>query len=143
MRFALVPILLAAVLAVTGCPSSSLSTAASDANRKMEAQGLPFRYSVQDTGSGEGLVLHMQQMPVGQTRADANTKNEILEAILQKEKSKGRIGADIKDVHPMQDGREVWTLQSLHGGIAYVVSLGDPRQSVVKIGLLGPYNYAQ
>jgi hypothetical protein len=143
MKNVLLPIFLATALMLSACPSSSLSSAASSANQKLEAQGLPFRWSVQDTGSGEGMVMHMLPLPVGQTRADAQTSQEILGAIRHKEQGKGRARAELQEVRQMQDGREVWVLQSLGAGIAYVVTLGNPTQGITKIGLLGPYDYAK
>jgi hypothetical protein len=141
-NLALLPIVLAAALAMTACPSSGLSSAAADANDRLEAQGLPFRWTVQSTDDGEVMVMHMLPLPAGPTRADAQLSEEILVAIRRKEQSKGRPSAELKEVHQMADGREVWILQSLRDGIAYVVTLGNPTQGVTKIGLLGPYSYS-
>jgi hypothetical protein len=135
--------ILAVALAMTACPSSSLSTTASAANEGLEAQGLPFRWTVQSTDDGEVMVMHMLPLPAAPTRADAHLTGEILGAIRRKEESKGRRSAELKEVRQMADGREVWILQSLRDGIAYVVTLGSPAQGVMKIGLLGPYSYSQ
>lgn len=143
MRFALLPMVLAVALAMTACPTSNLSSTASAANDKLEAQGLPFRWSVQGTDDGEVMVMHMLPLPVAPTRADAHMSGEILEAIRRREQSKGRPAADLKEVRHMDDGREVWILQPLREGVAYVVTFGSSTQSVAKIGLLGPYTYSQ
>jgi hypothetical protein len=143
MRFALVPILLTVALAMAACPSSSLSSAASAANERLEAQGLPFRWSIQSSSDGEVMVMHMLPLPVAPTRADAHLAGEILGAIRSKEQSKGRSFAGLKEVRQMADGREVWILQSLRDGIAYVVSFGSSTPGVANIGVLGPYTYSQ
>jgi hypothetical protein len=142
VKFWLVPMLAAVALAMTACPSSGLSSAAAAANEKLEAQGLPFRWTVQSTDDGEVMVMHMLPLPVAPTRADENLSGEILKAIRIKEQSKGRGTTALKEVRQMTDGREVWILQSLREGIAYVVSFsGAP--GVTKIGLLGPYSFSQ
>ena len=128
---------------MTACPSSSLSSAASEANDRLEAQGLPFRWIIQSTDDGEGMVMHMLPLPAAPTRAEAHLAGEILGAIRIKEQGKGRASAEVKEVRHMADGREVWILQSLRDGIAYVVSFGSSTQGVTKIGLLGPYSYSQ
>jgi len=87
--------------------------------------------------------MHMLPLPVAPSRADAQVTGEVLTAIRRREQSKGRAYAELKEVHQMPDGREVWVLQSLGSGIAYVVSLGSSTQGVTKIELLGPYTYAQ
>lgn len=143
MRFALLPMILTVALAMTACPTSNLSSTAGAANEKLEAQGLPFRWSVQSTDDGEVMVMHMLPLPVAPTRADAHLSGEILEAIRRREQSKGRPSAELKEVHHMDDGREVWILQSLGAGIAYVVTFGSSTQGVAKIGVLGPYTYSQ
>jgi hypothetical protein len=142
VRIALVPIVLTVAVAITACPSSNLSSAAGAANEKLEAQGVPFRWSVQSTDDGEVMVMHMLPLPVAPTRADAHLSGEILAAIRRREQSKGRPSTELREVRHMEDGREVWVLQSLRDGIAYVVSFGTATQAVTKIGVLGPYSYA-
>ena len=141
MRCALVPIVLTVALAITACASSSLSSAASTANVKLEAQGLPFRWAIQSTSDGEVMVMHLLPLPVAPTRADAHLAGEILSAIRRKEQSKGRASAELQEVRHMADGREVWILQSPLGGIAYVVSFRSSAQGVTRV--LGPYVYSQ
>ena len=143
MRFSLLPILLTVALAIAACATSNLSSQASAANERLAAQGLPFRWAVQGTGDGEVMIMHMLPLPVAQTRADAQLMGEILGAIRRREQSKGRPSVELKEVRQMTDGREVWILQSLREGIAYVVSFGSSTQDVTKIGVLGPYSYAQ
>jgi len=144
MRFALVPILLAVAMTMTACPSSGLASAAAQSNAGLEAKGLPFRWSVQSTSDGgETMVMHMLPLPVASdTKADPQLKADILKGIQAKEQTKGRPTAKLKEVRQMQDGREVWVLQSLGAGLAYVVSFGS-QPGVTKIGVLGPYTFSQ
>jgi NADH:ubiquinone oxidoreductase subunit E len=79
----------------------------------------------------------MLPLPVAPTKADAKLAEEILGGIRKKEQSNGRTDALLQEVHQMQDGREVWVLQSLNEGIAYVVGLKTP------IRVQGPYNFAK
>ena len=72
----------------------------------------------------------------GHANANAKLADEILAGIRKKEQANGRTDAMLQEVQQMQDGREVWVLQSLNGGIAYVVGLKTP------IRVQGPYNYA-
>jgi hypothetical protein len=141
VRFSLVAILLTVALVMTACASSSLSSRASAANEGLAAQDLPFRWTVQSTSDGEVLVMRMLPLPVAPSRANAQLTGEILEAIRRKEQGKGRTSADLKEVRQMPDGREVWILQSLLEGIAYVVSFGSASQGVTRV--VGPYSYSQ
>ena len=143
MRAVLLPILVVLALGLAGCPSSALSDTVSASNQKLEAEGLPFRWSIQGSGDSETMVMRKLPLPVAPTRADAHTAQEIMSAIRAKEQGKGRATVELQEVQQMQDGREVWILQSLGQGTAYVVTLGSPTQGITKIGLLGPYNYSQ
>jgi hypothetical protein len=142
MKNVLLPLLPAVALLLSACPSSSLNSAASTANQKMESQGLPFRYSVQGSGSDERLVIRMLPLPAGETKADAHLAQEVMTAIRQREQGKGRASVELQEVRQMPDGREVWVLQSIGEGVAYVVSLGSSAGAVRNVGLLGPYNYS-
>ena len=132
MKNAVLPVLF--VLALSACSSTEVSSGHAAANAKLEAQGLPFRWSV---GEGGAAVMRLLPRPVGPTKADAKTAEEILGGIRKKEQGNGRTDAMLQEVQQMQDGREVWVLQSLSGGIAYVVGLKTP------IRVQGPYNYAK
>lgn len=132
MKNVLLPILF--LLALSACSSTEVSSGHAAANAKLEAQGLPFRWSA---GEGGAAVMRLMPLPVGPTKADAKLADEILAGIRKKEQSNGRTDAMLQEVHQMQDGREVWLLQSLSGGIAYVVGLQTP------IRVQGPYNYAK
>jgi hypothetical protein len=98
---------------------------------------------VQSTGDGETMVMHMLSLPVAPTRADAQLTGEILNAIRRKEQGKGRAQVELEEVRHMADGREVWVLQSLLEGIAYVVSFGSSTQGVAPIRVVGPYSYSR
>jgi hypothetical protein len=132
MKFALVPVLF--LLALSACSSTEVSSGHAAANAKLEAQGLPFRWSA---GEGGAAVMRLMPLPAGPTKADAKLAGEILAGIRKKEQANGRTDAMLQEVQQMKDGREVWLLQSLNGGIAYVVGLTTP------IRVQGPYNYAK
>ena len=87
------------------------------------------------------MVMRMLPLPVAPTRADAQLTAQILEAIRRKEQGKGRAGAALEEVRQMPDGREVWILQSLLDGVAYVVSFGSSSQGVMRV--VGPYSYSR
>jgi hypothetical protein len=132
LKTILLPIVL--LLALSACSSTEVSSGHAAANAKLEAQGLPFRWSA---GEGGAAVMRLMPLPVAPTKADAKLADEILAGIRKKEQSNGRTDAMLQEVQQMQDGREVWVLQSLTGGIAYVVGLKTP------IRVQGPYNYAK
>jgi len=127
-------VLLTFMLALAACSSTEVSSGHAAANAKLEAQGLPFRWSA---GEGGAAVMRLLPLPAGPTKADAKLAEEILGGIRKKEQANGRTDAMLQEVQQMQDGREVWVLQSLSGGIAYVVGLKTP------IRVQGPYNYAK
>jgi hypothetical protein len=132
MKTAMLPILF--LLALSACSSTDVSSGHAAANAKLEAQGLPFRWSASEGGAA---VMRLLPLPVAPTKADAKLAEEILAGIRKKEQSNGRTDSLLQEVQQMQDGREVWVLQSLDGGIAYVVGLKTP------IRVQGPYNYAK
>ena len=50
----------------------------------------------------------------------------------------------LANIRPSQTGGSAMrTLQSLHQGIGYVVTMGKPNQGVTNVELLGPYNYSR
>ena len=132
MKWVVLPVLM--VLALSACSSTEVSSGHAAANAKLEAQGLPFRWSAGEGGAAEMRLL---PLPSGPTKADAKLADEILAGIRKKEQANGRTDAMLQEVKQMQDGREVWVLQSLTGGIAYVVGLKTP------IRVQGPYNFVK
>lgn len=143
MRLLSIVLVLVAVLCLTACPSSTLSSTASTMNQKYEAQGLPFRFTAQDTGDGEALVMRMLPLQAGPTRADAHLAGEIMTAIRAREQGKGRPTVHLEEVRYLQDGREAWVLQTLGMGIAYVVRVGNSQPGITNVELLGPYEYSK
>jgi len=123
------------VLALAACSSTEVSSGHASANTTAEMRGLPFRW--EKTSDGKATVMRLLPLPVAPTKADAKLAEEILSGIRKKEQDAGRTDAMLQEVHPMQDGREVWVLQSLGEGIAYVVGLKNP------IRVQGPYNFAK
>jgi len=139
MKYAILLITFLGVLA--GCEdTSSISNAVASANSKMEAQGSPFRYAAQDS---EHMVLTLMPLPTGPTRAVPPLAKKTLEAITTAENRKGRSVANLQEVRYLQDGREVWVLQSLSSGIAYVVAFANPSQADSSIRVTGPTVYAK
>jgi len=128
-----VPILF--LLALAACSSNEVSSGYSSANSTAEMKGLPFRW--EKTADGKATVMRLLPLPVAPTKADAKLAEEILAGIRKKEQANGRTDAMLQEVHQMTDGREVWVLQSLGEGIAYVVGLKNP------IRVEGPYNFAK
>ena len=55
----------------------------------------------------------------------------------------GRTTALLEEVRHLQDGREVWVLQSLGGGVAYIVSFSDPSNPKSHIKIEGPTTYSK
>ena len=133
MKTAILPILF--LLALAACSSNEVSSGYSSANSTAEMKGLPFRW--EKTADGKATVMRMLPLPVAPTKADARLAEEILAGIRKKEQGNGRTDAMLQEVHQMPDGREVWVLQSLNEGIAYVVGLKNP------IRVQGPYNFAK
>ena len=133
MKKILLPIFLA--LALAACSSNEVSSGHASANSTAEMQGLPFRW--EKTADGKATVMRLLPLPVAPTKADAKLAEEILAGIRKKEQANGRTDALLQEVHQMADGREVWVLQSLGEGIAYVVGLKNP------IRVQGPYNFAK
>ena len=133
MKVALLPILF--LVALTACSSTEVSSGHANANAKLQAQGLPFRW--ENTSDGKATVMRLLPLPAAPTKADAKLADEILAGIRKKEQANGRTDAMLQEVKQMQDGREVWVLQSLTGGIAYVVGLKTP------IRVQGPYNFVK
>ena len=133
MKTGLIPIVF--LLALSACSSTEVSSGHANANAKLQTQGLPFRW--ENTSDGKATVMRLLPLPAAPTKADAKLAEEILAGIRKKEQNNGRTDAMLQEVLQMQDGREVWLLQSLSGGIAYVVGLKAP------IRVQGPYNYAK
>jgi hypothetical protein len=121
--------------ALAACSSNEVSSGHASANSTAEMQGLPFRW--EKTADGKATVMRMLPLPVGPTKADAKLAEEILAGIRKKEQGNGRADVMLQEVRQMADGREVWVLQALNEGIAYVVGLKSP------IRVQGPYNYAK
>lgn len=128
-------ILLAAVLSACATPMSS---AVSEANKKMELNGSPFRYRAVDDSS---MTLTLMPLPVGPTRAVPSLAQQALDSITTQESRKGRSVANVEEVRHLQDGREVWVLRTLGEGIAYIVAFAAPSQPGTDIRVTGPTVY--
>lgn len=125
--------------ALAGCTdTSSISNTVAQSNKQLEAKGSPFRYVAQDSSS---MVQTLLPLPAGPTRASPELAQQILGAITQAEKKAGR-GTLLEEVRYLQEGREVWVLQSLNSGIAYVVSFASPQPGS-NIRIAGPTIYSK
>src|SRR6185312_9964623 len=99
--------LIGLVVLLSGCPSSSIQSAVDSANKKLEMNGSPFRYVAQDS---EHMVMTLLAVPA--------LKQKAMEAIESAEFKKGRTHATLAEVRLLQDGREVWVMDSLGQGVA-------------------------
>lgn len=125
------------VTLLAGC-ETPVSSAASDANKQLEAKGSPFRYVARDDSS---MVMTLLPLPAGKTRAVPELAQQVIDAIAHEERKKGRPTALLEEVRYLQDGREVWVLQSLNTGIAYVVAFANPSQAGSDMRITGPTTY--
>jgi hypothetical protein len=66
-----------------------------------------------------------------------------MDSIGKEEAKAGRGSALLEEVRHLQDGREVWVLQSLSGGVAYVIAFANPVQAGTDIRITGPTTYAK
>jgi hypothetical protein len=133
-------IILGLVIILAGCADTSINSSVEQANKQMEAKGSPFRYVAQDSSS---MVLTMLPLPAGPTKAIPALAQQVQDLIAREELKKGRSTALLEEVRHLQDGREVWVLQSLSGGIAYVVSFSDPSNAKSHIRISGPTTYSK
>jgi hypothetical protein len=132
---------LAAILGLAGCPSSTISNAVQTANQKLEMQGSPFRYVAQGDSA---MVQTLLPLPAGPSKAVAPLAQQALDAIVKEEARNGRSTALLDEVRYLQDGREVWVLQTLGDtGIAYVVSFAAATQEGSNIRMTGPHTYSK
>ena len=132
-------LILAAIVGLAGCPSTP--SAITTANQQLELKGSPFRYkAVGDSG----MVQTLLPLPAGPTRAVAPLAQQALDSITQEEMRQGRAHAALAEVRYLQDGREVWVLETLgDGGIAYVVSFEAPSKAGSNVRMTGPHKYAK
>ncbi len=136
MKLAIAGVLgLAAMLAGCTTPASS---AATEANKRLEMEGSPFRYVARDDSS---MVMTLLPLPAGKTKAVPELAQQVLDSITTAERRKGRTTVYLEEVRYLQDGREVWVLQSLGTGVAYVVAFENPAQAGSNIRITGPTTY--
>lgn len=128
-------LLLVAVLAACATPMSS---AVAEANKQMELKGSPFRYRAVDDSH---MTLTLLPLPVGPSKAVPALARQALDSIAAQEARKGRSIANLEEVRHLQDGREVWVLQSLGEGVAYIVAFASPSQPGSDIRITGPTVY--
>jgi len=132
-------ILFAALLGLAGCPTSSISSAVSSANQKLEMEGSPFRYVARDDTS---MVMTLMPLPAGPSKAAPGLVKKSMDSITQEEFRQRRSTANLQEVRYLQDGREVWVLQTLGDtGIAYVVAFEAPNDPDSNVRMKGPYTY--
>jgi hypothetical protein len=115
-----------------------MDSAVTEANKQMELKGSPFRYRAVDDSH---MTLTLMPLPAGPTRAVPALAQQAMESITQQENRKGRSVANLEEVRHLQDGREVWVLNSLGEGIAYIVAFQSPTQPGTDIRITGPTVY--
>jgi hypothetical protein len=125
-------------LGLAGCADTGISSAVQASNQQMEAKGSPFRYVAQD---GSSMTLTLMPLPEGPTRAVPALEQKVMDAIAGEETRQKRSTASLERVHYLQDGREVWVLNTLGSGIAYVVALENPADPDSNVRLTGPTVY--
>ena len=128
-----------ALALLTACAdTSSISSTVSSANKQMEAKGSPFRYVARDSTS---MQLTLMPLPAGPSKAVPELAQQVMDSIGKEEAKAGRGSALLEEVRHLQDGREVWVLQSLSGGVAYVIAFANPAQAGTDIRITGPTTY--
>jgi len=129
-----------ALALLAGCADTSINSTVSSANKQMEAKGSPFRYVARDSSS---MQLTLMPLPAGPSKAVPELAQQVMDSISREEAKAGRGTALLEEVRHLQDGREVWVLQSLSGGVAYVVAFANPSQAGSDIRIAGPTTYAK
>ncbi|HEX5162743.1 MAG TPA: hypothetical protein VFV88_13560 [Steroidobacteraceae bacterium] len=132
--------ILALALLAACADTSSISSTVSSANKQMEAKGSPFRYVARDSTS---MQLTLMPLPAGPSKAVPELAQQVMDSIGKEEAKAGRGSALLEEVRHLQDGREVWVLQSLSGGVAYVIAFANPVQAGTDIRITGPTTYAK
>jgi hypothetical protein len=131
----------AIILVLAACQNPTATNATRIANQEAEASGSPFRWKTQSVNGGTAMFLVLVDLPSGPTIADAVLKKDTLALIAKAEGTKGRANPEIEDIKHLKDGREVWTLKSTRGGIAYVINFKRSPQGGVDIEMSGPKEY--
>lgn len=129
--------IVSALCGLAGC-TSTMTSAVDTANQKMAAQGSPFRYVAQGDSA---MVLTLLPLPAGPTKAIPPLAKQALDSIAAEEARKGRSTANLEEVRHLQDGREVWVLNTLGDGIAYIVAFEAPSRAGSNIKMKGPFKY--
>ncbi len=132
--------ILALALLAACADTSSISSTVSSANKQMEAKGSPFRYVARDSTS---MQLTLMPLPAGPSKAVPELAQQVMDSIGKEEAKAGRGSALLEEVRHLQDGREVWVLQSLSGGVAYVIAFANPVQAGTDIRITGQTTYAK
>jgi len=132
--------LLALLAVLAGCPTSNIDSAVSQANQKLELNGSPFRYKALDS---EHMGLTLLPLPAGPTKAVPALKQKCMDSIASAEFKKGRSVANLEEVRHLKDGREVWILNTLGEGVAYVVAFENPSSGDSNVRMEGPTSYSK
>jgi len=133
--------LLGLLAVLAGCPTTStIDSAVAQANQKLELNGSPFRYKALDS---EHMGMTLIPLPAGPTKAVPELKQKAMEAIASAEFKKGRSVANLAEVRHLKDGREVWVLETLGEGVAYVVAFEDPSRGDSNVRMEGPTTYSR
>ena len=132
------------MLFLYGCANPTASNVVNTLNKQSEQDGSPFRWVSQNV-SGGGAVMHRALIPLpsAPTKADETLNKDTLALINKAEQSKGRSNATIRDVKHMQDGKEVWILNSAKESIGYIVNFQPSPQGGIDINISGPFAFKE
>jgi len=136
-------LLLGMVFLLAACADTTLSDAAHSANQKLEAKGSPYRWTPKTVGDSSTLVLTLLPLPAGPTKANPALAQQVLGLLSKEEAKKGRYSAELQEVRYLNDGREVWVLNSIGDGVAYVVAMSNPSDPRSSIKISGPTTYSR
>lgn len=141
MKRILVVVAAVLLLAVAGCENPAVAIAVRQGNQAAEANALPFRWVSKRVDGGSMLTRVLVDVPSGPTHADSQLKRDALRLIARAEAKEGRSTADLADVKPLKDGRELWILKSTKGGIAYIVTFVPDASGGTGVRVTGPIEF--
>jgi hypothetical protein len=126
------------LLLLAGCANQTARDAVRIMNRDAEKAGSPFRWKHETIRGQTIMQMTMIELPSGPSKAEGSLREAILAEIARREIAASRPAPVVADVKVMADGREVWVLESIQYGVAYVLTLGRNPEGRVVYRLEGP-----